>query len=211
MSEQFHITYLLMGFTCLISIQAFGNHILKAKLKHWPYEEKRSGEYYRWLTSGFLHQDYMHLLFNMITLYFFGVIAEIGFANYFGSMGLLVFVGFYLVSILVPSFATFQRYKDSPSYAALGASGAVSAVLFSSILFYPTMPIRLLFIPFPTPGIIFGILYLWYSDYMAKRGGDNIDHFAHFIGAAFGFCAPILLKPELFLVFLAQVQAYFFS
>jgi membrane associated rhomboid family serine protease len=206
--DHFYITYILIGFTCLVSVQAFGNNVLKAKLMHWPFEEKRKGEYYRWLTSGFLHNDFMHLVFNMLTLYFFGMSAEIGFMMHFGGAGLLIFVGFYIIGILVPSLATYNRYKNTPSYAAVGASGAVSAVLFASILFFPTLPMMLLILPIPIPGILFGVLYLWYSDYMARRGGDNIDHYAHFIGAVFGFCAPILIKPSIFMNFLEQVRGY---
>lgn len=204
-----YITYLIIAITCLISIMAFRDPILKARLMHWPYDEKRKGEYYRWLSSGFLHNDPMHLIFNMLTLYFFGVLVETWFAVLFPGFGLLLYALFYLIGIIVPSYATYNRYKDSPSYAALGASGAVSAVLFAGILFFPTMPIMFIFLPIPIPGVLFGVLYLWYSDYMARKGGDNVDHFAHFIGAVFGFFFPILLKPDNFSNFVTQLMSYF--
>ncbi|MDX1912837.1 MAG: rhomboid family intramembrane serine protease [Saprospiraceae bacterium] len=200
------INYLIIGFTSVISFLAFNNHYWSYKLKHWPYQEARNGEYYRWLTSGFLHADPMHLIFNMITLYFFGAIVEQWFKILFPETGSMLFLLFYLVAILAASSATYVKYRQSPGFASIGASGAVAAVLFASILLMPTNLIFLFFIPMPA--VVFGVAYLWYSAYAAKRGGDNIDHTAHYYGAIFGFIFPIVLEPGLLPNFVLQLRAW---
>ena len=202
------ITYLLIGFTVAFSLWAFNNPDVIVKCKHWPYAEQRDKEYYRWLTAGFLHGDYMHLLFNMLTLYFFGGFVEQWFTIMFPGVGQLVYLFFYLIAIVAASLATYYRYKDSPSFASIGASGAVSAVLFASILIYPTNSLYLMFIPIPIPGIVFGIFYIWYSSRASQRGGDGIDHVAHLYGAIFGLLFLIVLKPALLLSFFAQLAEW---
>lgn len=204
-------TYLILGFTTVFSIVAFNNPDLFYKCKHWPYQEARNGEYYRWLTSGFLHGDYMHLLFNMITLYFFGGAVEEWFEVLFPELGRVLYLFFYLIAIVAASLATFYKFRDTPSFASIGASGAVSAILFAGILIMPTMGIYIMFIPIPIPGFIYGIFYLWYSSREAQRGGDGIDHTAHFYGAVFGFLFPLVLKPVLIISFLAQLGSWFTS
>ena len=211
MNNIIEINYIIIGFTCLISFMAFNNPHWTYKLKHWPYQEVRDGEYYRWLTSGFLHGDAMHLIFNMMTLYFFGRIVEEWFTITFPSFGQIFYLLFYLISIVAASSATFIKYKESPGFASIGASGAVAAVLFASILLLPTNKIYLFFIPIGIPGFIFGILYLWFSAYEAKRGGDNIDHTAHYYGAIFGFLFPIVFEPGLVPLFFSQLQEWFAS
>ncbi len=203
------ITYIIIAVTSLISFLAFNNQELFQKLKHWPYEEARHGEYHRWLTSGFLHGDMMHLIFNMLTLYFFGRYVESWFAEIMPSFGTTLFLIFYLVSIVAASVATYYKFRDVPSFSSIGASGAVAAVLFASILLDPTIGIMIFFIPIPIPGFIFGPLYLWYSSYAARKGGDNIDHTAHFFGAVFGFFFPLLLQPSLFQTFFEQIVGWF--
>ena len=202
------MTYLILGFTVLFSLWAFNNRDIFLKCKHWPYAEARSGEYYRWLTSGFLHGDYMHLFFNMFTLYFFGIYVEQWFEVLFGEFGQLTFLFFYLLAIVAASLATFYRYRNVQSFASIGASGAVSAVLFAAILINPTLELYLLFIPIPIPGIIYGVFYLWYSSREAQRGGGGIDHVAHFYGAVFGFLFPLVLKPFLIVNFFDQLTGW---
>jgi membrane associated rhomboid family serine protease len=202
------ITYLIIGTTVLISFMAFNNAEILYRFKHWPYAEARRKEYHRWLTGGFLHGDYMHLLFNMFTLYFFGKNVEWWFQALFPQVGVLLFAVFYLVAIVASSAATYYKHKDNPGFASIGASGAVSAVLFASILLDPAMSIYIFLIPIPIPGFIYGIFFLWYSNYAANRAGDNIDHLAHFYGAVFGFIFPLTFKPELFMHFLAQLQRW---
>ncbi len=205
------ITYLLIGITVLFSLWAFNNPDIMYKCKHWPYMEARQGEHYRWLTSGFLHADYLHLFFNMFTLYIFGNAVEYWFAETIPVVGQLMYLLYYLIAIVAASSATYFRYRNTQGFASIGASGAVSAVLFTAILLYPTMDLRLMFIPIPIPGFIFGILFLWFSSYAARRGGDGIDHVAHFYGAVFGFLFPLVLKPALFLGFLGQLAGWFSS
>ena len=127
----------------------------------------------------------------------------------FPGFGTVAYLVFYLLAIVATSSATYAKFKDTSSFASIGASGAVAAVLFASILLDPTIGIMMFFIPIPIPGFIFGILYLWYSSYAARRGGDNIDHTAHFFGAVFGFFFPLVLKPELFLHFIEQLRDWF--
>ena len=201
------ITYLLIATTSIISIMAFNNGDIFYKLKHWPYQEARQREYYRWITGGFLHGDYAHLVFNMLALYFFGPDVEGWFMAQFGQIGQVLFLLFYILAIGAASSATYSRYKDSAGFASIGASGAVAAVVFTFILLYPTRGIGLIFLPgLFIPGFIFGILYLWYSNYAANRGHDNIDHVAHFFGAVFGFMFPIIIQPSLFMDFVGKLQ-----
>lgn len=202
------ITYLIIGVTVAISLWAFNNPALFERLKHWPYAEAQRGEYHRLLTGGFLHADYVHLLFNMITLYFFGGLVENWFDALFPGVGPLLYLAFYLMAIVAASLATYYRYQRTPYFASIGASGATSAVLFAAILLAPTLSLYLMFIPIPIPGVVFGIFYLWYSSHAARRGGDGIDHLAHFYGAVFGFIFPIVFKPELLPHFFQQIEAW---
>jgi len=202
------ITYLIIAFTTLISFLGFNNQHLFVKLKHWPYEEKRKGEHYRWLTGGLLHANWMHLIFNMITLYFFGPYVEDWFMETFADLGVMLYLLFYLAAIVAASSATYFKYRDSPGFASIGASGAVAAVLFASILINPMSQIMFIFLPIPIRAFIFGILYLWYSAYEAKQGRDNIDHTAHYYGALFGFFCPIFLAPSLLTDFMDQITAW---
>jgi membrane associated rhomboid family serine protease len=202
------ITYIIIGFTVLMSMWAFSDHNVFHRLKHYPYAEARHNEHFRWITGGLLHGDYGHLLFNMITLYFFGPLLEQNLAVVFPGVSKFMFVLFYVLALVASSSASYMKHKDNPHYAAIGASGATAAVLFACILFIPTIGIMMFFIPIPIPGIIFGPLYLWYSSYAEKRGGDNIGHLAHYYGAIFGFVFPLFFKPGLLLEFIAKVMAW---
>lgn len=208
MSDILTVTYFIIGFTVLISMWAFNNAEVFHKLKHWPYAEARRNEQYRWLTGGLLHGDYMHLLFNMLTLYFFGPLLEQCFQQIFPEMPQFMFLLFYVLALVAASSATYIKYKDNPHFASIGASGATAAVLFACILFIPTIGIMMFFIPIPIPGFIFGVFYLWYSNYAANQGGDNIDHTAHYYGAVFGFFFPLVFKPSLIVSFFAQITMW---
>lgn len=201
-------TILIIGVTALFSITAFSNGDLMYRFRHWPYQEARRGEYYRWITSGLLHADPMHLIFNMLTLYFFGRSVEGWFFEVFGGAGQVVYVLFYVLALAAASSATFYKYRNSPSFASIGASGATAAVLFASILLDPTNEIYLFILPIGIPGFIFAIFYLWYSNYAAKHSRDNIDHTAHFFGAVFGFFFPLLLQPGLIGAFFKQLLGW---
>jgi membrane associated rhomboid family serine protease len=203
------ITYIIIGFTVLVSFWAFNDRIVFAKLMHRPYDESRRGEHYRWLTSGFLHGDMTHLLFNMISLLFFGPTVEEHFDLLLPGFSKVAYLIFYLLSILAASSATFVKHKDNPTFASIGASGAVSAVVFAAILFEPLSRIGMFFLPPIIPGFIYGIFYLWYSSYAANHSNDNIDHTAHLYGALFGFGFPIVFQPSLLLVFINKVVGWF--
>jgi membrane associated rhomboid family serine protease len=206
------ITVMIIAFTVLISFMAFNNADLRIKMKHWPYAEARDQEYYRWLTSGFLHADPMHLIFNMLTLYFFAADQrgseglESWFLDRFPEFGTTIFMVFYLLAIVAASSATFFKYRNTPSFASIGASGAVAAVLFASILVHPHSSISFIFFPVPIPGYIFALGYLWYSSYSAKKGGDNIDHTAHFYGAVFGLLFLLALDPGLAQTYVHEIM-----
>ncbi len=200
------LTILLIGLTCLISIPAFSNGEMKYRLLHYPYLETHNGEWYRILTSGFIHADWVHLFINMFVLYQFGGIVESIYVDQlFGPMwGRVLFLVMYLVGIVFANLPSLGKHKDNQRYSALGASGAVSGVLYAYILFAPWSMLGLFGI-IPVPAIVFGVLYLIYSSYAAKHSRDNIGHDAHFYGALFGFFFTLALKPALFSAFLSKV------
>lgn len=177
------ITLILVGMTCLISYQAFNNPAMKQQLLFYPVAVKESGQLFQFLTHGFVHANWTHLLVNMYVLYIFGEYIEFQFSGLFGEvMGRIAFLLFYLSAIVVASIPSYFRHQDNRHYRALGASGATSAMVFAYVLFNPW---GWFLIP-PLPAIIFGIAYLWYSSYMDKKGTDNIGHNAHFWGAVYG-------------------------
>jgi membrane associated rhomboid family serine protease len=151
----------------------------------------RSGEQIRMFSSGFLHVDMAHLAFNMLTLYFFAPVV-------FGNLGNFSFLLVYVGSLIFGSLLTMIFHKDDYSYRAVGASGAVTGVLYSAILLNPDMEIYMFFIPIGIPAYIFGIGYLLYSIYGMKAKNDNIGHTAHFGGAIGGYIITLLKAPELF-------------
>ncbi|MBN2347953.1 MAG: rhomboid family intramembrane serine protease [Bacteroidales bacterium] len=202
------MTFILIAFTAIISIVSFSNSELFSKLQFNPYQVYHKKEFYRLITHGFVHADWMHLIVNMFVLFFFGRSAE----YYLKSLqagGIikfypLIFVLFYLVSIVISSMVSLYKHKDNIWYNSVGASGAVSAVMFFSIFFNPWEKLYL-YAMLPIPGIIFGIAYLVYSQYMSKRGGDNVNHDAHFVGAVFGFLFPLILDVKLINHFISSL------
>jgi len=204
------ITYIIIGITVLISFLAFSNNELKGKAIFHPYGVKRNNAFFKFLTHGFIHADYMHLAFNMLTLYFFGPTVETAYTELFGvKSGPLFYIILYFVGIIVAALPSFIKNRDNPYYRSLGASGAVSAVLFASIIISPMAGIGLLIIPgLFIPAWIFGFLYLGYSAYMAKRGRDHIAHDAHFVGAVFGILLTLALRPSLWNQFVQTVTQW---
>jgi membrane associated rhomboid family serine protease len=150
-----------------------------------------SGEKIRMLTSGFLHVDWMHLGFNMYALYLFGGIVA-------GMLGITSFLIIYILSLLAGNLYSLKYHKNESYYSAVGASGAVSGIVYASILLYPDMSLYLFFIPIPIPGYIFGVGYLLYSIYGMKKQIGNVGHSAHLGGAIGGFAITLLLNPSLF-------------
>lgn len=203
------ISILILIITIPISILAFNNHVIFDKLKFNAFLIKHSKQWYRALSYGLIHGDWIHLGINMYVLYSFGSIVEHFFEINFIEKATYYYVLMYISAIAFSIIPDVQKYKDIPQYNAVGASGAVSAVLFASILFYPLDEWYIFLIPFPIPSFIFGGLYLLYSAYMSKKQADNIGHMAHFAGAIYGFLFPIAFKPSLFMSFIDQIKFYF--
>lgn len=202
------ITLIIIVITVLISVAAWNNYNLMDRLIMNPYRVASRGEYYRLITSGFLHADWGHLFFNMLSFYFFGGFIEQLFNYLFASSGPVYLVGFYLAAILVSDIPTLLKHRNDPGYNSLGASGGVSAIIFAAILFRPLTPIYLFFIPIGIPGFIFGPLYLAYSYYESRRGAGNINHDAHFYGALFGILFMVIVYPQVLPDFFEQIAGW---
>ncbi|ATE71543.1 rhomboid family intramembrane serine protease [Lysobacter capsici] len=196
------ITYVLIAVTVLVSWQAFEKRRLYERLVLWPPGVERFRQYDRLLTHGFVHADWMHLLFNMITLYFFGRAVESVFSQLVGPV---VFAFFYLSAIVVAILPSYLRHRKDSGYVSLGASGAVSAVLFAFVLVSPWSWIIVFVIP--VPAVVYAIAYVAYSYWMDKRGGDNINHSAHLSGAIYGLLFMLLMEPRMGLVFLEKLAS----
>ncbi len=203
------MTFIIIFLTSAISLFALANMQLSDKLRFNAYLAKHSNQWYRFFTYAFVHADWMHLMVNMFVLYSFGRIVEMFYKLNFGVKGILYFIMLYIGGIMFSVLASFGKHKDDFGYNAVGASGAVSAVVFASIIFYPTGKIFLFFIPIGIPAFIFGIIYLVYSAYMANRNVGNIGHDAHFWGAIFGAMFTVTLKPTLFMSCIEQIKDLF--
>jgi membrane associated rhomboid family serine protease len=181
----------------LISLQGFSRVGVIERLKHHPYSEAHNGEWFRLLTSGFVHSGWLHLLINMLVLYSFGGLIESVFVSLWGpTAGRIMYIAMYLTAIVAGDLPTLAKYKDNPAYASIGASGAVSAVVFIYIFLFPWEMLWLYAI-LPIPAIIGGIGYLIYSSWASRSRNDRIDHMAHFYGAIFGVVFMIAFKPSL--------------
>ncbi len=186
------ITFVLIAVTAVVSWLAFNNRQLADRLILWPPAIDRHRQYDRLLTYGFIHADFSHLLFNMITLFFFGRYIEARMLQFGGNM--LVYPLFYLSALVVSILPTYLKNQKNPNYLSLGASGAVSAVLFAFILLEPWALIFVFFVPMPA--ILYAVAYVAYSIWMDRRGGDRINHSAHLAGAAYGVMFMLIMKPE---------------
>jgi membrane associated rhomboid family serine protease len=194
--ENISITIGIIAITCLISFSAFSSQKIMNDLIMWPTEMREKNQWYRFISSGFLHGDIVHLIFNMVTLFMFGQgIVEPACEELSGKWMYLVL---YFGGMVIADIPSYLKHKDDYQYRSLGASGAVSAVVFAGIVFFPTMKMGLFFIPPIIPAYIFGPLYLLYCVWAAKQSRDNINHDAHLWGALFGLVFPIALHPYLF-------------
>lgn len=193
-------TIIIIAVTCLVSYMAWQNKQLMERLIFWSPAIKK-GQVERFVTHGFIHADGMHLLFNMFTFYFFGSIIEAFYRQYFGGAG---FVLFYLAAIVVAMIPSYVKHKDDNNYASLGASGAVSAVLFAYILFAP-WELLYIFGVIPVPAILFAVAYVWYSIKAHNMASDNINHSAHLYGGLFGIIITIILEPRIIQYFFNQL------
>lgn len=200
-------TWIIIGITFLTSYTAFQNGELMEKLQFNAAKIIHQKQYYRLITHAFIHASWPHLIVNMMVLYFFGQNIESYFGYFFGNRATFYYVLLYLGGILTSNLWSLMRHKNDYYYNAVGASGAVSAVLFAFIFFAPWEKLYFFGI-LPIPGIIFAVGYLIYSYQMGKRKTDNVAHDAHFLGAVFGFVFPILFQPELFSRFIDKLFAF---
>jgi membrane associated rhomboid family serine protease len=202
------VTAAIIGITAVTSILAFANRDLFDRMKFNPYAAKHSRQYWRFFSYGLLHADWIHLLINMMVLWSFGEVVELSYKIVFDVRASLMYLLLYIGGIMLSVLPSFGKHKNNPYYNAVGASGAVSAVVFASILFAPAGKIYMFFIPVGIPAFIFGILYLVYSYIMAKRGRGNIGHDAHFWGAVYGVVFTIIAKPEIAVYFWQTISGY---
>jgi membrane associated rhomboid family serine protease len=203
------VTLAIIIVNVLVSMQALSNPTILEKLKHYPYAEKRTGEWSRILTGTFVHGSWVHLAFNMYALYSFGTALEYQFAGIFGNTrGRVFYLLVYLLSGLLANMVTYHRHQDHAGFASVGASGSVSGIMFAYIIFDPWVMLYLFYV-IPLPGVLAAILFLVYSTYAGRKGQGYIDHTAHFWGAVTGFALTIALKPELWNIFVQELMSKF--
>lgn len=193
------VASLIFLFTIITSIYAFNDHTLYGKFMLHPYSIARKYKWYTFITSGLIHADWMHLIFNMMTFFFFAFQLEL-------MIGSWQFAAVYLLGLILSDIPTVMRHKNDMWYNSLGASGAISAVLFSFILFRPFSAMVIFPLPIPIWAIVFGPLYLVYCVYASRQARDNINHDAHFFGALTGLIVTVLIVPGIIPNFLAQLM-----
>lgn len=198
------VASVIFALTIATSVYAFSNpHILSKMMLH-PYSIQRDKQkWYTIFTSGIVHADWGHLIFNMITFYYFGFALESFFVQVSGDMGHFYFALLYIVSLVLSDIPTIIQQKNNPGYASLGASGAISAVLFSYILFQPKTMLGI-FMIIPVPAYLFAVLYIAYSIWASKKSNDRINHDAHLFGALSGVVITLILYPWIFRHFIDQ-------
>lgn len=199
------ITLIIIAITAITSIRAFSDQELYSKFIFAPNYMSRNKEWHRFFTYGLLHGDWAHLIFNMFAFYSFGSIVENVFNELYPGFGNFIFIALYVTALPLSSLVDYFQHRNNSRYLAVGASGAVSAVIFSSILIYPNGGIMIFPIPFSIPAYIFGPLYLAFCVYMAKNANDNIGHVAHFYGAIYGLIFTIIAIPGILSHFISQV------
>ncbi len=206
MGDMFSVSLLILGLTILVSGIAWQKPDLLERMTMSPYQISHHHEYWRFITSGFIHADFMHLFFNLFSFYFFGMQLEYVFSIIFPGFGVQMFILFYVLGIVVADLPTYFKQKSNPNFHSLGASGAVSAVIFAGIMFFPTEKIYLFGI-LGIPGIIYAGLFTWYSIAMDRRGRDFVNHSAHLYGGFFGVLFVSLTYPKVWITFTEQIRA----
>ena len=186
------ITIVIIIITVLVSIGAFNNEKTMDELIFYPPAVTNRNQWYRFFSCGFIHADWGHLIFNMLALYLFGQKVELFFTSLFGNTGKILYLVMYITALAISVLPTYLKHKDDYHYRSLGASGAVSAVVFAAILFDPISGIGLFFIPIFVAGFIFGFIYLLITSYLDKKGGGNINHSAHLWGSLYGIAFTII-------------------
>jgi membrane associated rhomboid family serine protease len=208
-----NITLYITIITVVTSISAMYNETLMDKLIFHPYTVHQHKEWYRFFTSGFIHADFMHLAFNMFSFYMFGDYVEQYFAMIFGASGGTFFIILYISSLLICLIPTYLNHYKQYHYQSLGASGAVSAIVFAGIFLQPTMQIGFFIIPPIIPGFIFGPIYLGLTAYLSKKGQSGINHSAHLWGSIYGIVflivtAHFIGHVDVFSLFIDQIRVY---
>ena len=198
------MTLLIIIVTVIISLLGFSKGELTSKLIFDPYAIKHHNEWWRFITGGLLHADFFHLFINMFVLYSFGQAVEYYYGMAFGSKATIMYLTLYISGIFAANVSTYYKQQNNALYRSLGASGAVSAIVFTTILFNPYSKIYLYGI-IGLPGILMGVAYLIYTYYMSKKDADHINHDAHLYGAVYGILFTIVFKPTLLLFFMKQL------
>ena len=210
------ITLGIIVITTLISIGGFYNDKIRNDLIFYPPYISERNQWYRLFTCGLIHANVPHLFFNMYTLYMFGNPVESEFIEIFGAKGKLLYIILYITALFACLLPTYFKHKNNPNYSSLGASGAVSAVVFAFMFLNPTLSMSLIFLPIPLPAFVFGLLYLVITSYLAKRGNSHINHSAHLWGSLYGIFFLLLTgftlsNYNLFDNFISQITGYFAS
>ncbi len=211
MDFELNVSIIIVIITVITSIMAWRNEKMWRKWIFNPYMIHKRKEVWRFLTAAFLHADYIHLAFNMFVLWEFGRYIEAQFDTVWIGQHVLhvfIFLGLYIPAAIVSSFYTYEKQKNNIHYNAIGASGAVSAVVFAFIAINPVAMLGI-FGVIPCPAFIYGGLYLLISWILARRAKDNIGHDAHFFGALYGFMFMFIIQPDKFKVFWVAIRYYF--
>lgn len=203
------ITFILILLIVLVSIQAQRDSGLKYRLIYSPVIIRNRNEYYRFLTSGFIHADFLHLFFNMWALYIFGGPVEEYLVSFYGPSGKVYFILLFLSGVILANLPDYWLKRYQSNYLSLGASGGVSSVVFASILLSPLTKLIIFPIPIPMPAWIFAILYTAYSVYMERRQMDHVNHLAHIIGGVWGILFMTGLEPGIIVSFVQQIMSTF--
>ena len=207
------ITLIIIIITCLVSIGGFSNQKIIDDLIFYPPAVSENNQWYRFITCGLIHADFFHLILNMYGLYIFGRNVEEAFLSIFGKNGGIIYLVMYVTALIVCLLPTYKKHRGNFYYRSLGASGAVSAVIFCFILLFPLQELIFIFLPIPIPGFIFGLIYLVLSYWSERRQADNINHSAHIWGGLYGIAflivaAQFLSDYPVLESFLTQVKGY---
>lgn len=211
------VTLIIIIMTCIVSFTAFNNQKVMDDLIFYPPAVSIQKQFYRFFTCGFIHANIPHLLFNMYSFWIFGEYVEIRFMTIFGPAGRWLYLLMYLSALLFCLLPTYKKNKENYYYKSLGASGAVSAVIFAFIFLDPLQRMGIVFLPpsLMIPGFIFGAVFLVLSSYLNRKDGGNINHSAHIWGALYGVIFLMIFgfvaKVNLFQNFISQIQAYLTS
>ena len=204
-----NITNFLIGVTIFVTIITWKRRTFFEKMMFHAPSVAYNKEWHRLFSYGFLHANWGHLFINMFVLWMFGRQVEAAYSYLFGTKGLILYLFMYLSAIVISTLYDLKKQKDNYEFRAVGASGAVSAVLFSYILLFPTQKLIFMFIPIGIPAALFGVLYLIYSSYMSKKNIDNIGHDSHFWGGVYGFLFILPFKWTLVLSFFTKIMQVF--